>query len=216
MFTGIVEEIGIIRSVIKGEKSAKLVIGAEKILKGVKSGDSIAVNGICLTVTSYTSHYFNVDVMAETMRKTNLEQLQPYSKVNLERALKADSRIGGHFVSGHIDGTGVIKDIKREENAVWVIISASENILKYIINNGSVAVDGISLTAAYADEYIFKVSIIPHTKNMTILLTKKIGEQVNIECDLIGKYIEKLFKHDKKDDKKQNIDMDFLYTNGFV
>ncbi len=212
MFTGIVEEIGRIQSILKREKSARLTIDAKTVLKDVKLGDSIAVNGICLTVTDFTSSYFTVDVMAETMRKTNLEKLRPLSKVNLERALRAGDRLGGHMVSGHIDGTGTIKEIKKEENAVWVAISASNKIMRYIIENGSIAIDGISLTVAYVDANLFKVSIIPHTKDETILLTKNLGEQVNIECDAIGKYVEKFMEAKVT---KKGIDMGFLEKHGF-
>lgn len=216
LFTGIIEEMGVVKAIHKGIKSARLDIQGRLVLEDVMLGDSIAVNGICLTVTHFTKNEFSVDVMAETMRKTNLNQLKNGSKVNLERALKVGSRLGGHMVSGHIDGTGTIKDTIKEENAIWVVISASQDILKYMIDKGSVAIDGVSLTAAYVDHSVFKVSIIPHTKDMTILLTKHIGDQVNIECDLIGKYVEKLLITNEKANTKQNIDMTFLSQYGFV
>lgn len=216
MFTGLVEEIGIVKSVIKGEKSIKIIIEASKVLEDVKLGDSIAVNGVCLTVTEYTSGNFAVDVMAETIRKSNLINLNKGNKINLERALRMGDRLGGHIVSGHIDGVGNITKYQAEDNAVWVSVSAPSNILKYIIQKGSIAIDGISLTVAYADTKIFKVSVIPHTKNVTTLLNKKIGDKVNLECDMIGKYIEKLINNKEEVLDKKVIDKEFLYTNGFA
>ncbi len=216
MFTGLVEEIGTIQSIQKGEKSAKIIIKAQKVLEEVKLGDSIAVNGICLTVTEFTSNVFSVDVMAETMRLTNLSQLKASSKVNLERALQLGSRLGGHIVSGHIDGVGTIQELQKEENAVWVTIGAPDNVLKYVIHKGSIAIDGISLTVAYVDDAILKVSIIPHTKDATTLLTKGKGDLVNLECDVIGKYVEKLLPHKERQDIHKSIDMAFLDKHGFT
>ncbi|QXM06816.1 riboflavin synthase [Crassaminicella indica] len=216
MFTGLIEEIGVIQSVLKGPKSAKIVIKANKVLKGVALGDSIATNGVCLTVTEFTTNTFSGDVMAETIRKSNLKALVPGSKVNLERALKLGDRLGGHLVSGHIDGTGIIKDFKKEDNAIWVSISTSSNILKYIVQKGSIAIDGISLTVAYVDSTSFKVSIIPHTKANTTLLIKNIGDKVNLECDIIGKYVEKLLSFKEKSITESHIDMNFLKQHGFA
>lgn len=216
MFTGLVEEIGIIQSVLKGTKSAKIVIKGQKVLDGVKLGDSIATNGVCLTVTTFTNSTFSVDVMAETMRRSNLKNLTPGSKVNLERALKLGDRLGGHIVSGHIDGTGIIKDFKKEDNAIWVSIATSSDILKYIINKGSITIDGISLTVAYVDNTLFKVSIIPHTKDLTTLLNKNIGDVVNLECDMVGKYIEKFLSFKEPEQPKNNINMNFLSEHGFI
>ncbi|QZY55427.1 riboflavin synthase [Crassaminicella profunda] len=216
MFTGLVEEIGMIQSVSKNTKSAKIVINAEKVLEGVALGDSIATNGVCLTVTDFTTHTFSVDVMAETMRRSNLKNLVPGNKVNLERALKLGDRLGGHLVSGHIDGTGILKDFKKEDNAIWVSIAAPSTILKYIIQKGSITIDGISLTVAYVDDTLFKVSIIPHTKDVTTLLSKNIGTLVNLECDMIGKYVEKLLSFKSESIEKSNIDMNFLSEHGFV
>lgn len=217
MFTGLVEEVGIVQSVLKGTKSAKIVIKADKVLKDVKLGDSISTNGVCLTVTDFKDNSFSVDVMAETMRMSSLKNLIPGSRVNLERALSLGDRLGGHLVSGHIDGIGVISSFDKEDNAVWVTIKPSPELLKYIIHKGSIAIDGISLTVAYVDERIFKVSIIPHTKDVTILLDKSIGDEVNLECDMIGKYIEKLMNFSQKDTSvNSSIDMDFLRKNGFL
>ena len=163
MFTGLVEEIGTIDSISKSEKSAKITIKAEKVLEDVKLGDSICTNGVCLTVVSFDSHKFTVDVMAESMRRSNLKNLSKGDEVNLERALRLGDRLGGHIVSGHIDGTGKIEDYTREDNAVWITVSAPPELLRYIIQKGSIAIDGVSLTVAYADGEVFKVSIIPHT-----------------------------------------------------
>lgn len=216
MFTGLIEEIGTIQSILKGTKSAKIVIQAKKVLEKVQLGDSIAVNGVCLTVTDFTSHSFAVDVMAETIGRTNLGDLTAGSKVNLERALRLGDRLGGHLVSGHIDGLGIIRDFKQEDNAVWVSISAPPEILKYIIEKGSIAIDGISLTVAYVDERVFKVSIIPHTKDVTTLLKKSPGDAVNLECDMIGKYIERFLNFKESPTPKTGVDMDFLRENGFL
>lgn len=216
MFTGLVEEVGVVQSVLKGTKSAKIVIKANRVLEDVKLGDSISTNGVCLTVTDFKDNTFAVDVMAETMRRSSLKNLTPGSKVNLERALSLGDRLGGHLVSGHIDGTGIISSLDKEDNAVWVTIKPSTQLLKYIIHKGSIAIDGISLTVAYVDERVFKVSIIPHTKDATILLDKSISDEVNLECDMIGKYIEKLMNfNEKADDIKTNIDMEFLSKHGF-
>lgn len=212
MFTGIVEEIGKINKIIKGEKSAKIIINADKVLEDVKFGDSIAVNGVCLTVTDFSSNNFTADVMTETFIKTNLKNLKPNDCVNLERALRLSDRLGGHIVSGHVDGIGTIKSLQRDEIAVWFEIKAPFEILKYIVYKGSVTIDGISLTVAYADDYTFKVSIIPHTFQKTVLFYKKTGDEVNIECDILSKYVEKMLSFDSK----KGINMDFLRDNGFL
>lgn len=211
MFTGIIEETGTIKNIQKGEKSSNLTIEAAKVLDKTNVGDSIAVNGICLTVTKTEAGYFMADVMAESLRRTNLGDLRPGAHVNLERALCLNSRLGGHIVSGHIDGTGTISNLQREDNAVWVTVYTGENILKYIVEKGSIAIDGISLTVAYVDNEKFKVSIIPHTGDETILLKKKIKDTVNIECDIIGKYIEKFARCENQ----LGITEDFLKENGF-
>lgn len=218
MFTGIIEEIGEIQSIKKGEKSSRLSIKANEVLRDTKIGDSISTNGVCLTVTSISSSNFEADVMAETLRKSNLEDLKPLDRVNLERAVSIKGRLGGHIVSGHIDGVGKILSFIKEDNAVWITIKAPLEILRYIVLKGSIAIDGISLTVAYVDDEIFKVSIIPHTGEETILLKKRIGETVNLECDVIGKYVEKLLRLDeKKISKKENtITESFLESNGFL
>ena len=218
MFTGIIEEIGIIQEIIKGEKSSVISIKASKILEETILGDSICVNGVCLTVTKMTKDTFEADVMAETLRKSNIGKLSIGSKVNLERALKLEGRFGGHIVSGHIDGVGEIISLIKEDNATWVTVKTSKDILKYIVMKGSIAIDGISLTVAYIDNEVFKVSIIPQTGGETTLLHKKNGETDNHECEVIGKYIEK-FKRLKEESgqiKKQLLDETFLRENGFI
>ena len=218
MFTGIIEEIGIIQKIIKGEKSSVISIKASKILEETILGDSICVNGVCLTVTKMTKDTFEADVMAETLRKSNIGKLSIGNKVNLERALKLEGRFGGHIVSGHIDGVGEIISLIKEDNAIWVTVKTSKDILKYIVMKGSIAIDGISLTVAYIDNEVFKVSIIPHTGGETTLLHKKNGETVNLECDVIGKYIEKFMrlKEESGQIKKQLLDETFLRENGFI
>lgn len=192
MFTGIVEECGTVLGVLKNGVSGSVQIQASTVLEGTKTGDSIAVNGVCLTVTKLTKSSFTADVMAETFRRTNLGSLGKNSRVNLERAMAANGRFGGHIVSGHIDGTGVISRIKEEGNAVWIYISAPQSILNLIVEKGSVAVDGISLTVAAVSDKEFAVSVIPHTRENTALSGKKTGAVVNLENDIIGKYVQKL------------------------
>ena len=217
MFTGIVEEIGEIKGIKRGEKSSVLVVKANKVLDKSKLGDSICTNGVCLTVTNINRDTFEADVMAETLRKSNLGNLSIGSKVNLERALSLETRLGGHIVSGHIDGIGEVISLVKEDNATWVSVKAEPELLKYIVYKGSIAIDGISLTVAYVDNEIFKVSIIPHTGEETILLKKKCGDTVNLECDVIGKYVEKLLRLPKKEEsKKTSISESFLRENGFL
>lgn len=216
MFTGLVEEIGKVQSIIKSTKSARIIIKASRVLEGVGIGDSLCTNGVCLTVTEFTSHSFSVDVMAETMRRSNLHKLSTGDEVNLERALRVGDRLGGHIVSGHIDGMGTITSYENEDNAIWVTIETSTEVLRYIVQKGSIAIDGISLTVAYVDETVFKVSIIPHTKEVTTLLRKKVGDVVNLECDMIGKYIEKLLLSREQAPVKKGIDMNFLSEHGFA
>lgn len=189
MFTGIIETTGTVKQIRHGEKSAILTISAPEIMDDVKVGDSIAVNGVCLTATSCDGDGFQADVMAETLRRSSLGTLGPGSLVNLERAMPMNGRFGGHMVSGHIDGTGTIVSMKREDNAVWVRTRCSKKILHYIIEKGSVAIDGISLTVASRDSGTFSVSVIPHTGMKTTLLSRKPGDVVNLENDIVGKYI---------------------------
>ena len=192
MFTGIIEEVGVIRGMSMSGHSGEISIKAGKVLEGTKIGDSIAVNGICLTVTSLRPDGFTADVMPETVSRSSLGGASAGDRVNLERAMAADGRFGGHIVSGHIDGTGTIREMKRDENAVWVRIEAGPQILRYIVEKGSITIDGISLTVAAVTEKDFSVSIIPHTGSETTLLTRQAGDKVNLETDIIAKYTEKL------------------------
>lgn len=220
MFTGIIEEKGRIQKVLSGQESGTIEIKASKVLEETRIGDSIAVNGVCLTVTSLKGDGFTADVMPETLRRTNLGSLGIGAEVNLERAMAANGRFGGHIVSGHIDGTGTIHSIKPEGNAVWVAIAAPSDILRLIVEKGSICIDGISLTVAYVDEKMFKVSIIPHTGAETTLLQKKAGDMVNLENDVVGKYIQKLMQPytgagSEGDTKKSNLTMELLSEYGF-
>lgn len=210
MFTGIIEEIGTIRGIRRGNRSVVLEVGAAKVLEDTKVGDSIATNGVCLTVTAMGNGGFTADVMPETMERSNLGGLKPGDRVNLERALCLNSRLGGHLVAGHIDGTGRIADRVKDENAVWLTVRAAPEILRYVVDKGSVAIDGVSLTVAYVDEAVFKVSVIPHTQEETTLTGKRVGEVVNLENDMIVKYVEKLMKQPQK-----GLSLDFLKANGF-
>ena len=218
MFTGIVEETGRIYKIDKGSSSAKVYIKADKVLDNTIVGDSIAVNGICLTVTSMDKGMFVADVMSETMNRTSMNILNNNSKVNLERAMSANGRFGGHIVSGHVDGTGTIENIVEDDNAIWYTIVTSKAILKYVVEKGSITIDGISLTVAYVDDNCFKVSVIPHTMLVTNLSERKKCDIVNLECDIIGKYVEKLLKFDNNQNNKveSNITEEFLIKNGFL
>ena len=213
MFTGIIEELGIIRKISISGHSGSITIEASKVLEGTRIGDSIAVNGICLTVTSMAGDSFTADIMAETVRRSSLKGAVSGDKVNLERAMAADGRFGGHIVSGHVDGTGTIIGMHREENAVWVTISAEPSIMKFIVEKGSVCLDGISLTVAKVGTTDFSVSVIPHTGEETTLLRKKTGSLINIENDVVGKYVERLLNF--KNNESTGITMDFLEKYDF-
>jgi riboflavin synthase len=213
MFTGIVEEIGMMKAIQKGGDWCKLTIRASSILEDVKLGDSIAVNGVCLTVTHFTKDQFIVDVMPDTMTKTSLAALKTGSQVNLERAMAADGRFGGHFVSGHVDGTGIILSRKPYGNAVLFDIGAPKELLNYMIPKGSIAVDGISLTIVVVGTQSFQLSIIPHTLEQTVLALKQAGDIVNLECDMVGKYIEKFVQNRQS---KGQLTESFLAEHGFM
>lgn len=212
MFTGIIEEIGRIKNIRRTGHSIVLEVEAKRVLEGTKVGDSIATNGVCLTVTALKEWGYVTDVMPETMDRSNLGTLKPGDRVNLERALCLNGRLGGHLVAGHVDGTGRIIGKEQDENAVWLTISAAAGILRYIVEKGSVAIDGVSLTVAYVDGQVFKVSVIPHTQDETTLISKHIGEDVNLENDMIVKYVEKLLG---KTPEKEGLSLDFLQANGF-
>lgn len=216
MFTGIVEEIGQVSRVVSGRPSGEMVIHARTVLENTKPGDSIAVNGVCLTAREILPDGFIADVMPETLRRTNLGSLCAGSRVNLERALAADGRFGGHIVTGHIDGTGIIRSCRREGNAVWITVEADKAILDLIVQKGSVAVDGVSLTVADLTEHTFSVSLIPHTGACTILLSKKASESVNLENDVIGKYVQRLITASiPAQQQESRITEAFLLENGF-
>ena len=217
MFTGIIEEVGALERLAGGE----IAIRAKKVLEDVALGDSIAVNGICLTVTHFDAAHFTADVMPETVRRTSLAELKRGSRVNLERALTLRSRLGGHIVSGHIDGVGTIAAMQEEGNAILLRVCASADILRYVVEKGSVALDGISLTVARVSAADFTVSLIPHTREITNLREKRVGSRLNIETDILGKYVEKLFPRVRTQGESDapksagKITMDFLRQQGF-
>ncbi len=216
MFTGIVEEKGIIKAINRGRNSSKLVVEGNQIFSQLYLGDSVAVNGVCLTVCSFSGNTFEADVMGETLSRSSLGSLEQGSQVNLERAMAANGRFGGHIVSGHIDGMGTIVSMTPDEIATWVKISTKPEIMKYIVQKSSIAIDGVSLTVAKVGIDDFQVSLIPHTGKETTLLSKKTGDTVNLENDIIGKYVEKLLGIGQEQEKKEsNITMDFLIKNGF-
>ena len=201
--TGIIEELGVVKSIAINGASGCITIKAKKVLEGTQLGDSIAVNGTCLTVTSINSDGFSADVMAETVKRTSLSQVGKGDLVNLERAMILNGRFGGHIVSGHIDGTGTITKYTKEENAIWVTIKAPDEILDLIVEKGSICIDGISLTVATVSDQDFQVSIIPHTAKETTLIHKKVGSLVNLENDIVGKYIKKLMENNQEEQAKK-------------
>lgn len=203
IFTGIIEELGVVKSIAINGASGCITIKAKKVLEGTQLGDSIAVNGTCLTVTSINSDGFSADVMAETVKRTSLSQVGKGDLVNLERAMILNGRLGGHIVSGHIDGTGTITKYTKEENAIWVTIKAPDEILDLIVEKGSICIDGISLTVATVSDQDFQVSIIPHTAKETTLIHKKVGSLVNLENDIVGKYIKKLMENNQEEQAKK-------------
>lgn len=214
MFTGIVEEMGTIQTVQKvSEQSVQLKIGAVKISEDIKLGDSIAVNGICLTATHFTNAVFQVDVMPETIKSTSLNTLTVGSKVNLERSMPANGRFGGHFVSGHVDGTGKIVNKQQQENAIYYTIEIPNELAKYLLVKGSIAVDGISLTVFDRSENTFTISLIPHTVTETVLGAKGKGDIVNIECDMLAKYVGQMVG---QQEQSQGMTQTFLKSNGFM
>ena len=191
MFTGIIEEIGKVKAIERGANSIRLTIAVKKILDDIHIGDSICTNGVCLTVTTFDNDSYTADVMPETMSRTNFKDLRINDLVNCERAMPANGRFGGHIVSGHIDGTGVISKMTRDDKAIRVKIETRPEILRFIVEKGSITIDGISLTVTDVSSFDFGVSIIQHTQDETTLTKKKIGDTVNLENDIVGKYIEK-------------------------
>jgi len=215
VFTGIVEEIGTVNGIRRGRHSAVLDIRAQTVLTDLKIGDSIAVNGVCLTVTAFDQTGFQADVMHETLNRSALRKLCSGSHVNLERAMPANGRFGGHIVAGHVDGVGTVAEVKRDDTAVWYTIEASPEILHYIVEKGSVAIDGISLTVARVASGSFSISAIPHTVRMTVLAERREGDLVNLENDVIGKYVERLFQPAKEPARTRPITKEFLAEYGF-
>ena len=216
MFTGIIEELGTVERVTRGRVSAILAIRAEAILSDLKIGDSVAVNGVCLTATSLTGHGFTADVMHETLDRSSLAGLGPGSPVNLERAMAADGRFGGHIVAGHVDGVGTITAIEQDDNAIWFTITAPEQVLRYVVEKGSIAIDGISLTVARVETDRFAVSVIPHTAAVTLLGQRRTGDRVNLESDLVGKYVERLLRPAPEEKQQESkLTMEFLSQHGF-
>lgn len=211
MFTGIIEEIGTVCSIYPGN----LTIACHKVLQGTKIGDSIAVNGVCLTVTRIVGNQFTADVMAETLRRSALGHLQVGSHVNLERAMAADGRFGGHIVSGHVDGIGKLRQLRREGNAVWVTIETSPDILGLIVEKGSIAIDGISLTVATVTQDTFSVSVIPHTGAETTLLNKQPNDAINLENDVVGKYVQRLLNPHSQSARTGGLSLEQLQRCGF-
>jgi len=216
VFTGIVEELGLLRAVRSGADSARLTIEAKKVLEDIRLGDSIAVNGVCLTAVSVGNGVWAADVMAETLKKSNLCALKPGDRINLERALRLSDRLGGHLVSGHIDGVGMITRVEKRDIATLVTIRAPAEVMRYIIRKGSVAIDGVSLTVVDFNQESFQVSLIPHTARLTTLGFKGEGDTVNLEGDLIGKYVEKLLSLRGESRQESKINMSFLAEHGFL
>ena len=219
MFTGIVEEVGVVKSIRRGSSSAVLEIAAKTVLEDIHLGDSIAVNGVCLTATSFTGGSFTADVMHETLDRSSLASLRPGSRVNLERAMAADGRFGGHIVAGHVDGVGTVVKTERDDNAVWYTVAAGPEVLRYVVEKGSVTIDGISLTVARVGPDSFAISAIPHTVAVTVLRDRKPGDKVNLETDIIGKYVEKLLTagpvQPAEPQKAGGITKEFLTRYGF-
>ena len=214
MFTGLIEDLGMVREIDKGAKSAKLTVNTQINLSEVKIGDSIAVNGVCLTVTRKENQGFTVEVMWETIRKTNFKNLLPGTRVNLERALQLSGRLDGHMVTGHVDGVGTIVRKDVFEIAEVIEFETDREITRYLIKKGSISIDGISLTIVDVSDKSFSVSLIPHTRDKTTLGIKKIGDTVNLEVDMLAKYIERLINNQQSQDK--GVTYERLIENGFI
>lgn len=215
MFTGIIEEIGRIEQIQKGRHSAVLTIRAQIIPEDLKAGDSIAVNGICLTATSFSSGSFSADVMHETLNRSAFAHLKRNSRVNLERAMPANGRFGGHIVTGHVDGVGKIIGIRRDDTAIWYTLQAEPSVMRYIVEKGSVAIDGISLTVARKFSDRFSVSAIPHTVRVTTLNERREGDLVNLENDIIGKYVDRLLNPASAQQADGTLTKEFLFKCGY-
>ncbi|MCG3088779.1 riboflavin synthase [Sporosarcina cyprini] len=216
MFTGIVEEIGVIQEIKRGTHSMQLTIHCKKVLEDVNKGDSIAVDGVCLTVVEFTTTFFRADVMPETFTSTTLSAMKTGSQVNLERAISANGRFGGHFVSGHVDQVGEIVSIKPSSNAVYLEIRVQHELLPYIMEKGSIAIDGTSLTIFAVRDDMFTISLIPATQKDSQIGRKKVGSNVNIECDMLVKYMEQLLFKRHRVTPGGGLSMDMLAANGFL
>lgn len=217
MFTGLIEEVGTVRAIQRGRNSSRITINAERVLCGSKLGDSIAVNGVCLTLDQISGDSFSADIMFTTLAKTDLGRLNNGSPVNLERAMALGERLGGHFVSGHIDGIAEVVSCYENDIAIVLEVQPPPSLMPYIVAQGSVALDGVSLTVASKMADSFSVSLIPHTAKKTILIQKKRkGDILNIETDIIGKYIESLFHRQDTNKKEKKIDAAFLVEHGFI
>lgn len=215
MFTGIIEEVGKLKAIKNKNNLAELTVECNKVLEGSKYGDSIATNGVCLTVTELGPDYFKAEIMPESMEQTNFSKAKIDDRVNLERALAANGRLDGHLVQGHVDGIGTIRQIINSNNKVEYIIEADEEVLDFIVHKGSVCLDGISLTVSEVGIDFFKVSIIPTTLKETVLLDRKEGDYLNIETDILGRYILKMLTKTQMSENKSKITRDFLLENGF-
>jgi riboflavin synthase len=215
MFTGIIEELGTIGHIKTGSQSLELTILAKTVLNDVKLGDSIAVNGVCLTVTSFGDQQFTVDVMPETYHATSLAKIKVGDKINLESSLRFNGKLGGHFVTGHVDGIGIIKQITPVDNALNYKIGMDKNLMQYCINKGSIAIDGTSLTIFGVGDDWLNIALIPHTVKNSVIGSKKVGDIVNIECDMLGKYVLNLAKANTLQ-VPSNITRETLAKNGFI
>jgi riboflavin synthase len=216
MFTGIVEEIGKVQRITQSGEALRIVLEGKKVLEDVNLGDSIAVSGVCLTVTDYTLNTFAVDVMPETFHSTTLGELKKGSSVNLERAMAANGRFGGHFVTGHVDGTGMILRKEKKDNAVYVDIEVPPSGTVYTMLKGSIAIDGTSLTIFRIKDNVITVSLIPHTYSETVLGLKEPGSKVNIEFDMLAKYLHSFMEKKNGQDKNNGVTLDLLRENGFM
>ena len=216
MFTGIVEEIGSVRQWQQGSEVCQITIAAQLIMEDIRLGDSIAVNGVCLTAAALGPTWFRADVMVESLRRTALAGLAPGAAINLERALQVGGRLGGHWVTGHIDGVGTITQVRRERNSLWYHVQLPEDVMQWLVPKGSVALDGTSLTVAALEPGGCVVSLIPHTAEHTILGRKAAGDKVNVEADVLGKYVKQFMSTERSSDKKADISLDFLQRTGMT